>query len=234
MNVCAFTSVCEEDACWLPQYLAEAERIGIQFVMHLDRCSRETARIVESHRLLAGITRQDNHAKQFSETDKQAALDVVVSSGCRWALAWDVDETYAQDARRHLENLGNYFADLLQVRMVNLWGDDLHARVDGPFSSAWRCKLYRIGAGNSWAFRHPLVNGAVDLSGRHANGTEQRTGLVCLHHGFKTQTLRLAHRERWNSIYGAAFGYNPYGTWDWVCDETIAPTVRELVEELAC
>ena len=225
MSVCAFTSVCGEDASWLPQYLAEVERLRVPFVMHFDRC---VLRDALAHPLMVGVTTQTNQAKEFSECDKQQPLDLVAALGYEWALAWDVDETWSRDAREHLDRLGEFTADLLTCQWVNLWGDDEHVRTDGAFAASYRCKLYRMRP-DRWKFTHAIVNGAVDLTGRHQNGMEQRTGLVCIHHGLKTPELRRLHRERWDRIYSSHVGKNPYKTWAWACDESIEPGIEPNV-----
>jgi hypothetical protein len=81
MNVCAFTAVCEEDACWLPAYFAEAERLSLPFAMLLDRCSEATAELVRSHPLCVGTAARSERDGEFTEDCKQAAFDIAVASG---------------------------------------------------------------------------------------------------------------------------------------------------------
>ncbi len=74
------------------------------------------------------------------------------------------------------------------------------------------------------------MNGAAGFfQGKRAydDVKELRYDLVSLHWGLMTKRHRDEHRERWNKIYGEhSGGKNPYGLWDWVCDETITPTIK--------
>lgn len=38
-EICAFTSICQEDERWVDQYLAEVDRLKMDFCVHFDRCS---------------------------------------------------------------------------------------------------------------------------------------------------------------------------------------------------
>jgi hypothetical protein len=231
MNVCAFTSVCEEDACWLPQYLREAERLAMPFAMLLDRCSEATAELVRSHPLCVGVARRDA-AGEFTEDCKQAAFDIAVASGATWAMAWDVDETYERDARRKIDDIAAMDVDYVDVRWVNLWGDERHVRVDGAFGGGHRVKFYHLRR-RRWRFTHTITNGPkmVDRRGEVVSGGERERAakydLVCLHHGMCTPELRRMHKDRWDRIYTAAVGNNPLGFWNYAI-ETEASAV--LVE----
>lgn len=228
MDVCAFTSVCEEDAFWLPQYLREAARLGVPFAIHFDRCGRAVKDLAVSHRLCVGATCQDDPAVEFDETAKQAVFDLTTRVGASWALAWDVDETFALDAPARLAEALALDADLIDVRWLNFWGDARHVRVDGPFGGGHRAKLYRLG-GNRWRFLQRTVNGAylVDGTGRPRLGCREARyhELVCLHHGMMTRGLREQHKARWDRIYGRAAGRNPYGFWNYALDEKNYPPV---------
>lgn len=221
MSICAFTSICDEDACWIPQYLAEAERLGLPFCINLDRCSMPTRRALTRHPLCIGIAVQDDPAVEFEERHKQRALDVVAARGTDWALAWDIDETFEADAPAKLRRLDPDL-DCLDVRWLNLWGDRDHIRVDGAFGEGHRVKLLNLTGGRRWVFDHPITNGPK-LVGREAVVT--RFDLVTLHHGMMTPELRRLHKDRWDRIYTTAVGANPYGMWADACDETITPVL---------
>lgn len=231
--ICAFTSICKEDVCWLPQYLAEADRLLMPFVMHFDRC-RDVLQIVKEHPLFMAATFKDSG--EFEEWDKQAPFDEIVSRGFKWAMAWDVDETYERDARSKLDEITSLDVDYVDVRWVNLWGDAGHIRTDGPFhpQSGHRVKFYNLNR-QRWRFTHKITNGpkVVDDRGEPLDGypnptkaREHRHDLTCLHHGMMTPELRALHKERWDRIYTAAVGANPYGFWAYACDETITPIIE--------
>lgn len=230
LNVCAFTSVCEEDAHWIPQYLAEAERLDLPFVVLLDRCSDATYWKFVRHPLCQSWTSRGEGDGEFTEQAKQPLIDRLRELGFRWGMAWDVDETYGGSTRFVLDTLDDVLrgADYGRTWWVNLWGDERHVRIDGPFGHGndrgmRRVKFYRIGD-VPWHFAHPITNGAKPRDGR---GTVMgETEIVCLHHGMMTRDLRLLHKERWDRIYSKAVGSNPYGFWNYACDEeTYPPTV---------
>lgn len=200
MNVCAFTAVCEEDAVWIPQYLREAGRLGVPFVVHLDRW-RGTRELL-THPLCVGMTKQEG--EEFTEQHKQAAFDIVAARKHDWAMAWDIDETF--ERRMHFDLPD---ADCVDIKWLNLWGDSRHIRVDEGFAEGHRVKFYNLRSG-AWKFDHPITNGAK-LQSRVASVA--KADIVCLHWGMATPTLRRQHKERWDRIYTKAVGANPYGFW---------------------
>lgn len=235
-NICAYTAVCEEDSCWLDQYLAEAERLAMPFAMLLDRCSARTKERVRGHRLCIGTTEQNDPAAEFEEWFKQGPFDLVADSfeGYRWAMAWDVDETYEREAPRKLSEIVALDVDYVDITWTNLWGNSRHVRTDGPFGSGHRVKFYNLRR-HCWMFTHKITNGpkAVDARGKPLDmlspvkHREHRSDLVCLHWGMMTEELRALHKSRWDRIYTAAVGDNPYGFWRYATDETITPTIVE-------
>lgn len=227
MNVrcCAFTAICEEDSFWVDQYLAEVERLNVPFAVHLDRCGDSTIKALTSHPFCVGSTRADVSGREFNETHKQGVMDVVqCSRSFDWALAWDIDETFAPNASEEMERATSLMVDCINVKWVNLWGDHSHIRVDGPFSGGHRCKLYNLHSGR-WAFTNKVVNGPkLFRRGSEVRGREVRHhDLVCLHWGMMTRDLREQHKERWDRIYEKAVGKNPYGFWDYALNETDYP-----------
>lgn len=229
---CAFTSICNEDAAWLPTYLAEAERLGMPFVMHFDRCDKQWKDFARARTgLMVGETWNDRGGV-FSEKDKQGAFDEVVRLDYRWAMAWDVDEAFEIAAPEKLVAIADSPYDQLVIPWVNLWGDEKHVRVDGPFAEGRRVKFYRVDRGLSWVFDHAVTNGP-----RPRHGREPFTGhadLVCLYRGMMTRDLREQKKERWDRTYGHHLRGDPnsYGFWDYALDEEkYPPVVRELTQE---
>lgn len=208
----AFTSVYEEDRIWVPQYLKEVERLKLLFVVHLDRCSDMTKYALTRHPRCVGFTEQNDPSREFDETQKQGAFDLLVKQGFRWAFAWDIDETFERKAKSKLRTLSGFCTyDSIITRWLNLWHDKEHIRVDGHFATGYRVKFYNLSVG-PWKFTHKIVNGAK-ISHREPN--HYRSDLVCLHHGMMTPALRILHKERWDRIYSTALrgDPNPYGFW---------------------
>ena len=231
MSICAFTAVCEEDRVWIPQYLREVERLGVYFAVHFDRCSYAT-KDMAGHRLCAGYTVQDLPNVEFNEMHKQAVLDLVVTRGFRWALAWDIDETWERHAPEKLStstfqhpDAGIVPYDEIVVNWVNLWGDPQHVRVDRP-SAGSRVKLLNLHSGR-WLFDHPITNGPKLQRARCVVTGE--VDLTCLHHGMMTPELRALHKARWDRIYSTALrgDENPYQFWKYMTDDAITPVIKE-------
>jgi hypothetical protein len=232
MNVCAFTSICREDMGWVLGYLAEIDRLGIDFVVHLDRCARadipEVCEMVK-HPRCVGMTSQDS--TEFNEMHKQGVLDLIDSKRAyRWAMAMDADEVFEKNAPDKLSLLDAVKGFHVQVKWVNLWGDKSHIRVDGPFASSHRVKFYRLDAGIRWVFTSPITNGPKPYrcnSLLDESAGLERIDLTCLHAGLMTRELRVLHKKRWDRIYSAAVGGNPYGMWDYALNEDRYPPTVE-------
>lgn len=223
-KICAFTSICEEDACWLDQYLAEAGRLDMPFVMHFDRCSQETKDRVSSHRLCLGTTQQDDVRQEFEEWHKQAPLDVIQNSRqFDWAMAWDVDETWHRDFRALAGLLRTCGANQVDVPWKNLWDDKDHIRVDGPFSAGHRVKFLTMV--HRWRFDSKITNGPKAEGIPDSQFTTEKLPIACIHWGMMTHEMRMQHKERWDRIYTAAVGRNPYGFWNYALDPAYIPTV---------
>lgn len=225
-TICAFTSVCQEDDCWVGQYLDEMARLRLPFAMHFDRCLADLRVRVLAHPLCVGTTRRDD-PDEFNETHKQAVFNLVQYKKFDWAFAVDIDETFDRDAAVKLQAMAECDADYAKTMWVNLWGDKDHIRVDGPFDYSMRVKGYNLK--HQWKFDHPITNGckAVDENGDVLPSTacEDFPELVCLHHGMMTRELREQHKARWDRIYTSAVGGNPYKFWDYALNEAEFPPV---------
>lgn len=228
-NVMAFTPICEEDAWYADQYLAEAERLNMQFSMHFDRCSEETKERFMRHPLCVSFHERDEPG-EYTEKDKQTALDMLFGK-CRWAFHWDIDELLDKDAVGKLAALADREEDLLRTAWVNTWGDMQHIRVDTLFFDSRRVKFYNLSQGRKWRFDHPITYGCkmVDKSGNFLNGygLQGETDIVCIHTGYMTRALREMHKERWDRITTKAVGGNPYGMWAYCLDEENYPATVE-------
>ena len=228
--IAAFSSICEEDSIWIEQYLSEIERLKMPFYIHFDRCSPKTKRTLSAHSLCRGTTNQDDPRTEFDETHKQQVMDLLQNHrNYDWALAWDVDETFARNAPEKIPEAIRVRADCINVKWVNVWNSPDRIRIDGPFGSGHRCKLYDLRDGRRWRFTNRVVNGAKLFRGKdEVAGTESRVHeLVWLHWGMMTRELREAHKDRWDRIYGKAVGRNPYGFWNYALNEDEFPPVTE-------
>lgn len=219
MSICVYTSICEEDATWIGQFLQEMERLQLPHVIHFDRCSPQTKQIFAGSPLFVGHTSQDDPLIEFNERHKQAPFNEVVRLGFDWAFAMDVDETFEREAGPKLTAIQGLDCDYVDTPWVNLWGSLEFIRTDGPFSGGHRVKAYNLKSGLRWEFYCSTVNGARGLGAFEPR--EMKSDLVCLHWGMMTKELREMHRRRWDRIYTKASGRNPYGFWNYACDESI-------------
>lgn len=219
-GVCVFTSVCEEDGYWIPQYLTETERLGLCFAMHLDHCHEDTKQLVKRHPNCIGTTEENSPYRPFDETHKQAVHDLVRHAGFKWSMAWDIDETYETDAGAKIDELlTNLEPDVttLVTSFLTLWGDWKHIRTDPPLGSGWRSKFNRLDV--QLRFLHRNVNGPTRVNdrGEKLPYREVKTDLVCLHWGMISHELRVLHKQRWERVYGS---HHSYGIWKASLDET--------------
>lgn len=235
-----FTSVCEEDAVWIPQYLAEIDRLNFDFTINFDKCSEQTKELIKRNRHCVGFTLNDDKDKKFSELDKQGVLDLLIEKGYDWALNVDIDETWEKNAPEKFKVLDTATFDVGDYKWVNLWGDKHHIRTDGPCASGHRSRIYNLHSPWEWRFYSEVINGASAWIKekkewrRRLECDLQKIDLTCLHWGLMTEEMRVSHKKRWDAIYGSysnnvnEYGSrNPYGFWDWCLDPNITPRIEE-------
>ena len=239
IGVCAYTCICLEDVGWVPQYLAEAKRLGLHYGVYMDRCRPEDDVCLEEmakNHLCVGVTMRSPRRRgllaEFRETDQQYVLDLVRDYrwgqyhkfGFRWALSWDTDETFERDAAGKLLELGRRNDVCLKLPFVVAWDESSRIRVNSPFSTgeAWKHAAYNLGTGGAWRFVDAAVKGPkLYPRGRRrgpARVEAECFNLMKIHWGYMTEELRRFHKERWDRIYGAVVGKNPYGLWDFLLD----------------
>lgn len=235
-RVAAYLTICEDDAWLVPQWIAEVERLQIDFAVHFDRCSVETKKLFTYHPDCTGYTSQDDPNKEYTEHDKQRSFDMLVLNRYDWGLQLDADETLEKNGpvllRQTIDEYEKKETDYIGLRYVSLWNDKEHIRVDGPFAKGYHVKLYNLTNGRRWKFAEPTVNGAYLMKPDGKKQANERVkggkcDLVCLNHGAMTHELRLKHKERWDRIYTHAVGSQIYGFWNYSLDyEKFPPVVH--------
>lgn len=214
MDACAFTPCCQEDAdLFAGQYLREVGRLEVPFAVHLDKCNRETACRFVNHPNCVGIT--ERAGGLFTEKDREEIFRICERSGRRWAWNWDVDETYCCNTVEQLTAVMTRDVDCLLFRYLTMWGKDV-VRIDG-LSSNRRQKLFNLKRGLAYGFHSSVTNGPTT---RKAVVQQDVDDVFCLHWGHMTLELRQRAKRRWDQLYTAEVGYNPYGGWDRILDET--------------
>ena len=232
-DVCAFTSVCLEDVKWIEQYLSEVTRMKTRFAVHLDRCIPEDhagLMSLTSSSFCVGQTLQRDKSIEFRENHKQPVFDLIAKMNqFRWAMAWDIDETFTKNGAEELNDATRSTEHCLATRYVHLWGDVNHYRAD---MTSWRDHLYNLRSGK-WKWRDGITNGPRLFRGDSlVLDKSVRFNLTRLHHGVMTEEDRKFHKDRWDRIYTAAAGRNPYNFWNHVLDKSITADVRELPDNL--
>jgi hypothetical protein len=232
-HIGVFTTTNEEDAVrWGDQYLAETFRMGLPFFVYFDRCSPSSKERFIRHPCCKGYLSQDDPRTEYAENHKQGVMDLAAAQGYRWAMSWDVDETWERDAPEKLRRMmASVPPDhpVCDVSWLCLWDDPKFIRTDPPVGGRRRERLYDLMAG-TWYFVGPIVYGPylhdVRNPGRHY--AIHKLDLVCLHWGYMTRELRELHKRRWDRVYGAAVGKNPYELWDYMLrTEEFPPQLEE-------
>ena len=232
-TVAAMVQICEEDARWASQFMEEVTRLDIPFAMHFDRCSDGLKDRIRRHPLCVGSVTQDDPSLEFTERHKQAVFDLLsTQQRWQWLLQWDIDEIWERDAPEKIAKLAKRKEeDNLLVQWVNCWGDRAHIRVDTVFAAAPRLKFYNVGGNRRWWFDHAITYGCKlndDKTGMRSKESVKsaHSGIVCLHTGLMTRELREHHKTRWDRIYSAAVGANPYHFWEYcLMEDEYPPTV---------
>lgn len=228
-DIAAFIGCCEPDAPWIDQCLREVKRLDVPFAVHFDRCSEPTKDRMRSHSHYIGSTSQDDPSLEYTEKHKQAVFDLLcLMNRFQWLIHWDIDEVWEDSVADKLQQqvLGRSETHL-RIIWANMWEDHYHIRSDDLMRPGRRVKLYNVSGGKRWHFDHPIINGCklLDKDGtyRVADNVEGDTDIVCLHSGLMTDHWRAIHRDRWDRVYGAAVGKNPYGLWHAVMDPVKFP-----------
>ena len=233
--IAAFTSICEEDARYIDQYLREIDRMDVDFTMHFDKCSDGTKEKIKSHPRCIGFTENNNQEHHFDERDKQGVLDILVAKKYVWAVNWDMDETWEREAPSKLRKIleENTDAYVLDYTWVCLWDEPKFYRNDGPLAQGHRTRIYNLSKeGVTWVFYAATINGAATFDGKHMKVRKEvgitKVDLICVHWGYLTREERVKHKERWDFLYGrhTGDGKNPYGFWDWALED-IQPSLVE-------
>lgn len=220
-KIVACTPLCEEDAVYIPQYLAEVERMEVGFFVYLDRCSVGTKDALRRHPACLGSVSQDDPAVDYQENVREQLYQKAVEHGCCMTILWDADETWSRDAPGLVQDWRQRKDwDCLRATWLNLWGDREHVRLDNP-SNPERVKVHRVNGTVQWRW----VGGIVVDPYPSRQVRQLDSGLVCLNHGLMTYELRLQHKARWDRIYGRMNGKNPYDYWDLLLDEERYPPV---------
>lgn len=243
-------SVFDGDQKHFDRFAAELRRLALPFAVNFDHCSAETIKFFrEQPNYLDGYVNDDPDS-HFDESHRQTALSILLKNKFDWAMSLDVDETLERNAPWQLSLLvqqkfddpltpkrGKVLADVIDFKVLDLWGDERHYRVDGSFQSSHREKMFNLRSG-TWRYSHPTVHAPKLTEAKYRN--LDRPALVIrgyplhvLHWGIMNQADAEHHCQRWDDIYTRAVGGQPYGFYAYLRDPvTYPPIVAEVPDEV--
>lgn len=224
MKLGVIVPVCDADEKHFARFYAELTRLGYPFAIYFDRCSAATKQYWLDHPLRCGF---DAGTGSFDESYREYALRVLKRQGFEASLQMDVDETLEKLAPQKLEALCKRDDwDVVLARCLDLWDDDKHYRVDGPFGSATREKLHRL---NRWDTRytHPISHAPYFFQdGVRVDDKLVRVvkpGLHVLHWGIMNMEDAVIHRDRWHAIFMEKCHNIAYGSYNYYFDPANGP-----------
>lgn len=234
--IVAVTPVCEEDACWLPQFMREAESINVEVAWFLDNVSDSTERTIRDWSRTIGFALLKDNGVKFSEVFRTFPTNIAVESGASHFMPWDIDETYGPEVKDLLRHIVEWEPKppnkIWTFHKYEVWQDSYPfplIRCDEPFSPfyGYRHKLYpcRPPGGGEWRYAFH-TNGPIRYlpNGERTELQYEKTDGRVIHWGFSTPELRGMHCDRWNRLYEQ----NPYGTWQAAIDEDRKPWLLPL------
>lgn len=219
----AVTPMCMEDERWLPQYLAEVERLQMPFAVHFDKCPMAFRRQVGEHPLCVGWTL--NHSGHYCERFRAGPLKQLEANGFNAAVFMDFDETFEPAFGHKLRKLClDTSWQRARVYWYNIHEKPDTIRIDNP-SNPHRLKIFRLNAGVTWDFRGIVV----DPYSTPKDVLTASTNLVSFNWGLMNDELRQQHHDRWDRLYAQEAGKNPYSFWQYLIDNLATTASKETV-----
>lgn len=228
LKIALIFSVCDGplgDEKHFDRFYAELERLRIPFAVNFDHCSKKTKDMFSSHPYFFAGNYNDWNTDNFHEAHRQYALDLVLKrGGFDWILQMDVDETFEHDAPAKIRKVMELNADVVDCRVLDLWGDERHYRVDGPFQSSHREKFFNLRTAKQLYYYHPTSHAPKHVpNGDREPIVVRMYPLHVLHWGIMNQEDAEFHCQRWDRIYTRAVGGNPYGLYPYLRDPVTYP-----------
>lgn len=231
--------VCDGDQKHFERFAAELVRLDLPWTVHFDHCCKETKRFFLKVPGNVGHHSDDEAESFFDESFRNSTLEIVSNLGFSWLWQMDVDETLELRAPEKLKYLTELkvlhpetgtkqHPDLVDVRVLDLWGDGETYRVDGPFAASHREKLFHLRAGK-WRYPHPTTH-APKLEGisKRKHLLIRHFPLHVYHWGIMNMEDVKFHTERWTTIYQRKVGGMPYGFYNYLNDPQTVPLLRKF------
>lgn len=230
-NIGVMFSTFDGDAKHFDRFIAELERLAFPFAAHLDHCCAETKKRFAMHPLCVGVHMDDDPESHWDESFRQSALSILQEREFKWALSLDTDETLERKAPEKIVEATKLGADIVDFRVLDLWGDGRHYRKDGPFEESHREKLFNLRAGDI-AYYHPTIHAPkVKPHGREVVVAKYYP-IYVLHWGIMDMDDVRLHTARFDAIYNRKVGGNPYTFYKDINDPATVPIIKEVPEEL--
>lgn len=222
-------SVCDEDERHFARFNAELTRLGFEFFVNFDHCGSATKKLFKANPLCSGANENDDAADLFEESHRQKALRLVDErKDFDWMLQMDVDETLERDAPRKIADILMLNVDVVDCRVLDLWGDGSMYRVDGPFAGSHREKFFNLRTAEKLYYYHPTSHAPKHVP-RHGRPSAVRSyDLNILHWGMMNMEEVEFHCKRWDAIYTRSVGGNPYGTYPYLRDPNTVIQLQEV------
>ncbi len=181
----------------MPQFLEGAGAIADGIVL-LDDGSTDGTNEKAVHDKIVVKVRKNAHTGFRDLDNRNVLLSLAEHIPARWFLFLDIDEVVDEHSRAALrETMQRSDADIVEVGIVNLWGDDGHIRFDQPPPSVngvlWRPRLFRKKGSmhivSSKQLHFPLIPYQTDR--------EERRPIMVRHYGNMTSERRRMRYERY-------------------------------------
>lgn len=216
------------------RFYAELTRLNFPFAVHFDHCCKETVDFFSRHPLFVGGNWDKDPVSHFDESFRENALRALRKAGdFDYFLQMDVDETMERLAPEKVAKLVETGADVIMCRCLDLWENDRQYRVDGPFQSGTREKLFKL-RGNEIEYKHPASHAPYVNRKRASKGADAKilrpseSLLYVLHWGIMNMEEAELHRKRWHEIYIRKCGNIVYGSYEYYFDPTTVVKLREF------
>jgi len=180
------------------RFLAEAAGVADGIVLLDDGSADRTNEFAEHEKLLLKV-RRPQHGGFNDLANRNLLLSFAEHIPARWFLFLDIDEVVDERYRKVLGRITTESdADVVEVGIVNLWGDEHHFRFDSPPPAVngvlWRPRLFRKKAGMKI---HSSQRLHFKLVPYPAQGVARR-GIMVRHYGSMTAERRKMRYERYH------------------------------------
>lgn len=208
---------------FLPTWLENVAPAVSAIVALDDGSSDRTAEILSGHPKVAELLRKP-HGESWNERDNQMSL---IKAGRRlgasWFLAVDADERleekFVRDLPQLIEDAEARGMEAYSMRLLELWGDRNHYRVDGIWKGKARYRLFRNNSAHTKFDPRPLHRHWLPLE---IVTNIAKVGAHLPHRLYHLRMIRAEDRDARHRRYVSMDPSNRYQSqgYDYLVDET--------------